>query len=384
MLFCAARAELVDRVIAPALEAGRDVVCDRFVDSTVAYQGGARGIDPASSRRSTPPPSATACPTGRSCSALDTGVAGERAEGRCESPISDRFESEGIGFQDRIAAAFDRIAAAEPDRVAVVDAAGTVEEVHGRIARGAGACERTELPRGARRRHRRAARRPGRARRGAPARPLARLLVRRPDRQRQGAPPPARSPPSSSPTGADDPAEARRRALADPSPASRPHLAAPARQPAPRRGRPPRGDRRRRLPAVRGRAPRLRDRGRRRDGRGEPERAAEDARGAARLRPPDPDHRRAGGAARDGPQPPAPPSRSRRCRRSRCERRLAEELPRPLRRSELARARRARRRRPRPRPAARLADRRPPPRPRRGRGPRRRSPASSPTAPGPT
>ena len=46
MLFCAARAELVDRVIVPALAAGRDVVCDRFADSTAAYQGGARDIDP--------------------------------------------------------------------------------------------------------------------------------------------------------------------------------------------------------------------------------------------------------------------------------------------------------------------------------------------------
>jgi len=45
MLFCAARAELVDQVISPSLAAGRDVVCDRFVDSTAAYQGGARGID---------------------------------------------------------------------------------------------------------------------------------------------------------------------------------------------------------------------------------------------------------------------------------------------------------------------------------------------------
>ena len=43
LLFCAARAELVERVIRPALDAGRDVVSDRFVDSTVAYQGAARG-----------------------------------------------------------------------------------------------------------------------------------------------------------------------------------------------------------------------------------------------------------------------------------------------------------------------------------------------------
>ena len=90
-----------------------------------------------------------------------------------------------------------------------------------------------------------------------------------------------------------------RRPLAAP----RPGLAAPAGQPAPRRGRPPRRHRRRRLPALRGGPPRLRDRGRRRDGRGEPERAPEDARGAARLRPPDPDHRRAGRPARDGSQP---------------------------------------------------------------------------------
>jgi dTMP kinase len=44
LLFCAARAELCARVIAPAIEAGRDVVCDRFIDSTVAYQGVARGL----------------------------------------------------------------------------------------------------------------------------------------------------------------------------------------------------------------------------------------------------------------------------------------------------------------------------------------------------
>ena len=44
LLFCAARADLVRRVIRPALETGRDVVCDRFSDSTVAYQGVARGL----------------------------------------------------------------------------------------------------------------------------------------------------------------------------------------------------------------------------------------------------------------------------------------------------------------------------------------------------
>ncbi len=133
MLFCAARAELVDRVIAPAIAAGRDVVCDRFVDSTVAYQGGARGVD-ADLVATLNAAAVQGCMPDRTILLkVDVGLAGERAEGRCEAPISDRFESEGIGFQDRIAAEFDRIAAAEPQRFAIVDAAGSVAEVHERI-----------------------------------------------------------------------------------------------------------------------------------------------------------------------------------------------------------------------------------------------------------
>jgi len=133
MLFCAARAELVDRVIAPALEAGRDVVCDRFVDSTVAYQGGARGLDSGLVRTLNAAAVSGCMPDRTVLLRLDAGVATERAEGRCESPISDRFESEGAGFQDRIGAEFDRIAAAEPERFVVVDADGSVDEVHARV-----------------------------------------------------------------------------------------------------------------------------------------------------------------------------------------------------------------------------------------------------------
>ena len=114
-----------------------------------------------------------------------------------------------------------------------------------------------------------------------------------PDRLRQAPPRRGRSRPSCSPADAPDPDEARRRALADPSPHPdlvwlRPpgtqHLVDEVRE--------------RVIGAAayrpfEGGAPRLRDRGRRRDGRREPERAPEDARGAGRLRPPDPDHRRA-------------------------------------------------------------------------------------------
>jgi dTMP kinase len=133
MLFCAARAELVDQVISPSLAAGRDVVCDRFVDSTAAYQGGARGIDPGLVATLNAAAVRGCMPDRTILLRLDTETAVERARERCESPISDRFEAEGDRFQDRIAAEFVRIAAAEPERFVVVDAAGSVDEVHARV-----------------------------------------------------------------------------------------------------------------------------------------------------------------------------------------------------------------------------------------------------------
>jgi dTMP kinase len=133
MLFCAARAELVERVIEPAIDAGRDVVCDRFVDSTVAYQGDARGIDVALVQTLNAAAIRGCMPDRTVLLRTDIATAVERARDRCDAPISDRFESEGEEFQDRIAAAFDRIAAAEPERIIVVDATGTVEEVHARL-----------------------------------------------------------------------------------------------------------------------------------------------------------------------------------------------------------------------------------------------------------
>jgi dTMP kinase len=133
MLFCAARAELVERVIRPALAAGRDVVCDRFVDSTAAYQGGARGIDAGLVQTLNAAAVGDCMPDRTIVLGLDQAVAADRAAGRCEAPISDRFESEGEGFQALIAAEFERIAAAEPERVAVIDAGGSVEQVHERV-----------------------------------------------------------------------------------------------------------------------------------------------------------------------------------------------------------------------------------------------------------
>lgn len=133
MLFCAARAELVAEVIAPALKEGRDVVCDRFIDSTVAYQGDARGLDAELIERLNRAAVAGTMPERTIVLEVDPVAAVERARGRCEAPISDRFEDEGVEFQRRIAAAFRRIAAAEPERVAIVDGEGPAEEVHRRV-----------------------------------------------------------------------------------------------------------------------------------------------------------------------------------------------------------------------------------------------------------
>ena len=127
MLFCAARADLTERVIRPALEAGRTVVSDRFSDSSVAYQGAARGLG-----------------VGEAIGLCDTATDGlwpdltlllkvepELSLGRAGG--KDRFESEGVELQRAVARAYEEIAIIASDRVVVIDADGTVDEVHERV-----------------------------------------------------------------------------------------------------------------------------------------------------------------------------------------------------------------------------------------------------------
>jgi dTMP kinase len=127
MLFLAARADLTERVIHPALEAGRDVVADRFSDSSVAYQGSARGLG-----------------VGEVIGLCDTATDGlwpdltlllridpETGLGRAEG--DDRFEQEGLGLQRAVAEAYEEIAIIASDRVVVIDGDGSVEAVHARV-----------------------------------------------------------------------------------------------------------------------------------------------------------------------------------------------------------------------------------------------------------
>ena len=127
-LFAAARAELVERVIRPALERGADVVCDRFVDSSLAYQGIARGlgVDPVLELNLHATggllPDRTFLLLAEP-SALDARASGE----------PDRIEREGGDFRARVDLAYRELAERFPRRIVVVDAAGSPEEIGERI-----------------------------------------------------------------------------------------------------------------------------------------------------------------------------------------------------------------------------------------------------------
>jgi dTMP kinase len=124
LLFSAARADLVSRVIRPALEAGTHVVADRFADSSVAYQGGARELGTSHVLSLTDTVIGGLWPDVTVLLRVDPEVGLGRADGE------DRFESEGVDLQRAVAEAYEEIAQIASDRVVVVDGAGSVDEVH--------------------------------------------------------------------------------------------------------------------------------------------------------------------------------------------------------------------------------------------------------------
>jgi dTMP kinase len=127
LLFCAARAQLVVEVIRPALDQGRDVLADRFTDSTIAYQGAARGLGVERVAELCRVATDGLEPDLTLYLRVDPGAAGKRVKG------GDRFESEGVEFAAAVAAGYEELAAANPDRIRVIDAGGSVEKVHQRV-----------------------------------------------------------------------------------------------------------------------------------------------------------------------------------------------------------------------------------------------------------
>jgi dTMP kinase len=127
LLFAAARAELVDKVIRPALQDGRVVVSDRFLDSSLAYQGGARGLGidevDAVNRFAT----GGLVPDLTFLLELDPAAAAQRAG------EPDRFEDEGAGLQQAVLEAYERLAAADPRRWRRLDATRPPDQVHAAV-----------------------------------------------------------------------------------------------------------------------------------------------------------------------------------------------------------------------------------------------------------
>jgi dTMP kinase len=128
LLFNAARSQLVNEIVSPALEAGRDVVCDRFIDSTVAYQGVARGLGIEVVEKLNRLVVGTCVPDLTVLLRIEP----DRAYAR-EGDAGDRFEDEGLDFQRRVAEAYDELAARHPERFVVIDAEAEPGEIHGRI-----------------------------------------------------------------------------------------------------------------------------------------------------------------------------------------------------------------------------------------------------------
>jgi dTMP kinase len=131
-LYLADRAQHVSEIIRPAITGGKIVLCDRFTDSTLAYQGYGRGIELGLLRRlneiadqGTRPDLTFLldCPVARGLSRTS------KRQGDAGQPREDRFEREKIEFHEKIRSGFLEIARAEPTRFRVIDAARGIDEV---------------------------------------------------------------------------------------------------------------------------------------------------------------------------------------------------------------------------------------------------------------
>jgi len=135
LLMNASRAQLVREVIRPALAAGQIVLCDRFYDSTIAYQGYGRGLDLARVQAVIDFAVGDTRPDLTLLLEVPIAVSEARRSARKDGhdPLRDRLEEEDRAFFERVHLGFSALASAEPKRVQVIPAVGTVEEVSARV-----------------------------------------------------------------------------------------------------------------------------------------------------------------------------------------------------------------------------------------------------------
>jgi dTMP kinase len=130
LLFAAARTDHVDKVIRPAIRAGQWVLCDRFVDSSLAYQGGAGGLGLEPVRRINSFGIGEWFPDRTLVLMLADGV--DRASAR-DGDAGDRIGRRPRAYHEAVEAAFKAIAAQEPDRMRLIDASGSPDQVTNRL-----------------------------------------------------------------------------------------------------------------------------------------------------------------------------------------------------------------------------------------------------------
>lgn len=132
LLFAAARADHIAKTIRPALERGAWVISDRFLDSSIAYQGIAGGMGAATIRHLHQIGSGGFLPDRTFFLTLDAKAAAQRARAR-DGNEADRIGGRDGAYHEQVARGFSEIAREEPDRVRIVDASGTAAEVTGRL-----------------------------------------------------------------------------------------------------------------------------------------------------------------------------------------------------------------------------------------------------------
>lgn len=137
LLISASRAELIEQKIRPALEAGQVVLCDRFTDSTVAYQGYGRGLGLASIQNVVGFSVGGLVPDATLLLSVSLELSRSRRSSRESAGgaegASDRFDQSGDAFFQRVEDGFAALAKAHPDRIREIDGDGSVEDIADRI-----------------------------------------------------------------------------------------------------------------------------------------------------------------------------------------------------------------------------------------------------------
>jgi dTMP kinase len=129
LLFAAARAQLVEDVIAPALERGATVIADRYVGSSLVYQGVVRGVGAEAVRAINDIGTGGLLPD----ATVLLGVSAEQAASRVDLGAGDRIEREPLEFHRSVIAAYDDVLASDNGRLVRVDGTGDADEVAARV-----------------------------------------------------------------------------------------------------------------------------------------------------------------------------------------------------------------------------------------------------------